>query len=124
MRACFAERAVDGRQAVAAAQPTPTVALAVAGMNDVVNTQGYTQAAWWNRIPTGAWLLMVAIAVLSNLLVGVNSSNATRQGMLLVLPIALSVSFFLIADIDSPRYGVIRVSAQNLTSLVESLRAP
>ena len=93
-------------------------------MNDVVNTQGYTQAAWWNRIPTGAWLLMVAIAVLSNLLVGVNSSNATRQGMLLVLPIALSVSFFLIADIDSPRYGVIRVSAQNLTSLVESLRAP
>ncbi len=35
----------------AAAQPTPVAALAVAGMNDVLNTQGYTQAAWWNRIP-------------------------------------------------------------------------
>ena len=111
-------------QAVAAAQPTPTVALAAAGMNDVVNTQGYTQAAWWNRIPAGAWLLMVAIAVLSNLLVGVTSANTTSPRMLLVLPVALSVSFFLIADIDSPRYGVIRVSAQNLASLVESLRAP
>src|SRR5277367_6622624 len=36
----------------AVAAPTPVVALAVAGMNDVLNSQGYTQAAWWNRIPT------------------------------------------------------------------------
>ena len=36
--------------APAAAQPTPMVALAVSGMNDVLNSQGYTQAAWWNRI--------------------------------------------------------------------------
>jgi hypothetical protein len=112
-------------QAVAAAQPTPTVALGVAGMNDVLNSQGYAQAAWWNRIPTGAWLLMAAIALLSNLLVGFGSSKAKDQGiLLLVLPVALSVSFFLIADIDSPRYGVIRVSAQNLDSLVQSLRTP
>ena len=34
-------------------QPTPVIALAVGGMNDVLNSQGYTQAAWWNRIPTG-----------------------------------------------------------------------
>jgi hypothetical protein len=42
-------------RAPAAAQPTPIVALAVSGMNDVLNSQGYTQAAWWNRIPTAAW---------------------------------------------------------------------
>src|SRR5215831_13046955 len=34
-----------------AAAPTPLLALAVSGMNDVLNSQGYTQAAWWNRIP-------------------------------------------------------------------------
>src|SRR5215831_9033234 len=34
----------------AAAQPTAIVALAVSGINDVLNSQGYTQAAWWNRI--------------------------------------------------------------------------
>ena len=33
-------------KAPAAAQPTPVVALAIAGMNDVLNSQGYTQAAW------------------------------------------------------------------------------
>jgi hypothetical protein len=35
-----------------AAQPTPIFALAVSGVNDVLNSQGYTQAAWLNRIPT------------------------------------------------------------------------
>ena len=42
-------------QASAVVQPTPVVALAVEGMNDVLNSQGYTQAAWWNRIPVSAW---------------------------------------------------------------------
>ena len=55
---------------VAAAQPTPTVALAVSGMNDVLNSQGYTQAAWRNRIPGSAWGLMAAIAICCNLLLG------------------------------------------------------
>jgi len=47
----------------AMAQPTPVRALAVAGMNDVLNSQGYTQAAWWNRIPVGRGALMFGIAV-------------------------------------------------------------
>jgi hypothetical protein len=48
-------------EASAAAQPTPVVALAVSGMNDLLNSQGYTQAAWWNHIPIAAWSLMAAI---------------------------------------------------------------
>jgi len=43
--------------------------------------------------------------------------------LLLVLSLVVSISFFLIADIGSPRGGVIRVNPQNLASLVESLRA-
>ena len=39
-------------------EPTAVMALAVSGMNDVLNSQGYTQAAWWNRIPVAAWGLM------------------------------------------------------------------
>ena len=110
-------------EAPAAAQPTPVIALAVSGMNDVLNSQGYTQAAWWNRIPTGAWLLMAAIAICSNLLIGYGARRAQKESMLLlVLPIVVSISFFLIADIDSPRAGLIRVRPQNLISLSQSLR--
>jgi hypothetical protein len=111
-------------RAPAAAQPTPMVALAVAGMNDVLNSQGYTQAAWWNRIPTAAWILMAAIAICGNVLVGYRARDVKAEPMLLlVLPLVVSIGFFLIADIDSPRGGVIRVKPQNLASVVESLRA-
>jgi hypothetical protein len=107
----------------ASTQPTPLFALVLSGMNDVLNSQGYTQAAWWNRIPTAAWGLMVAIAVFCNLLFGYGAHRKEAKPFLfLVLPLLISVSFFLIADIDSPRGGVIRVSPQNLESLAQSLR--
>jgi len=111
-------------QAPAAAQPTPVLALAVSGMNDVLNSQGYTQAAWWNRIPIAAWVLMAAIAICANLMFGYGARRV-KAGVIhvLVLPLVLSIAFFLIADIDSPRRGVIRVSPQNLISLVQSLHA-
>lgn len=105
----------------AAAQPTVMNGLAVSGMNDVLNSEGYTQAGWRNRVPTAAWILLVAIAIFCNVLLGYGAHD--RSGfLLLVLPIALAISFFLIADIDSPRGGVIRVLPQNLESLAESLR--
>ena len=108
-------------QATAAKQPTCTIALAVSGMNDVLNSQGYTQAAWLNRIPISAWGIMMALAVFSNLLIGY---TAHRKGALLFssLPLAISISFFLIADISSPRHGLVRVVPQNLVILSESLR--
>jgi hypothetical protein len=104
----------------ATAQPTAMMALVVSGMNDVLNSQGYTQAAWWNRIPFEAWMLMLAIAVCCNLMVGYGA-HRTDRAVLLILPIAVSVSFLLISDIDSPREGAIRVAPQNLLSLLESL---
>jgi len=109
-------------QVPALAQPTAVSALAVAGMNDVLNSQGYTQAAWWNRIPTSAWNLMMAIALCCNVLVGYGARSAkARSGLLLVLPLIVSISFLLIADIDSPRSGFIHVNPQNLVSLAQSL---
>jgi hypothetical protein len=106
----------------AATQPTVISALTVAGMNDVLNSQGYTQASWWNRIPTSAWILMAAIAVISHVLVGYGTRNAKSEHLLLmVLPLVVSISFLLIADIDSPRSGIIRVIPQNLMSLSRSM---
>jgi hypothetical protein len=109
-------------QAAAVARPDPVVALAVAGMNDVLNSQGYTQAAWWNRIPLSAWGLMVVIAIFCNVLIGYSSrSPKTEHILILILPLIVSFAFFLIADIESPRGGLIRVHPQNLLSLSQSL---
>jgi hypothetical protein len=81
-------------------QPTAVMALAVSGMNDVLNSQGYTQAAWWNRIPASAWWLMGLIAVACNLLQGYGERGDSVV-VLLILPIILAIALFLIADIDN-----------------------
>jgi hypothetical protein len=104
------------------AQQTPVLALVLSGMNDVLNSQGYTQAAWWNRIPVGAWGLMAAVAICSCLLVGYTAHRALEGPIrLVILPLILTIAFFLIADIDSPRHGAIRVLPQNLISLAQSM---
>lgn len=109
-------------QVVAAKQPTYPIGLAVSGMNDVLNSQGYTQAAWWYRLPVAAWVFMAGIAIFSSWLIGYSSH---QRGMIWfpVLPLAISLSFFLIADIDSPRQGLIRLVPQNLMSVSQSLQA-
>ncbi len=57
-------------QEPATAQPNAVISLDIEGMNDVLNSQGYTQAAWWNCIPTAASLLMFSIALRCNFMVG------------------------------------------------------
>jgi hypothetical protein len=107
----------------AAAQPDALRALAVASINDVINSQGYTQAAWWNRIPHGAWILMILLAVCANFLVGLGTERPRSEMRLMsVFPLIVAAAFFLIADIDAPRGGVIRVAPMNLQALDASLR--
>jgi hypothetical protein len=104
----------------ATAAPTPVLALVVSGMNDVLNSQGYTQFAWGNRIPAAAWILLATFAIFCNVLVGYGLHRKNNL-LALVLPFAVAVSFFFIADLDSPRRGLIRVRPQNLLSLSQSL---
>jgi hypothetical protein len=109
-------------QAQLSAQPTAALALVASGMNDVINSQGYTQAAWRNQVPIAAWRLMLTIAICCNVLVSY-SRHRPNAGLIrfLVLPFVLSIAFFAISDIDSPRRGSIRVSPENLITLAQSL---
>ncbi len=104
------------------AHPSTVTALVTSGMNDVLNSQGYTQAAWWNRIPLTAWVLMAALAIFCNIIVGFGARWADFR-LLLILPVTVSLSFFLISDIDSPRNGMVRIVPMNLSSFLESVNA-
>ena len=110
-------------QGPCATQPTAVTALILSGMNDVLNSQGYTQAAWWNRIPMGAWVLMLMIGIFCNVLFGYNAHLETKRLLFFAMPLIVSVAFFLLADMDSPGGGVIRVHPHNLVSLSSSLGA-
>jgi len=69
-----------------------------------------------------AWGLMGLIALFSNMLLGYRERR-TSQLALLILPVIASIAFFLIADIDSPRGGVIQVAPQNLISVSQFIKA-
>jgi hypothetical protein len=105
---------------VVGTQSTPSTALAVWGINDVLSAQTSAQASWLNRIPIAAWAMMGLIAIACNVLVGYGER---RQGVLilLVLPAIISIALLLIADIDSPRGGIIRILPENLAALSQSL---
>ncbi|MGY8661580.1 hypothetical protein Q3C01_04330 [Bradyrhizobium sp. UFLA05-109] len=114
---------MESAVSAAAKQPTPIVALAVSGINDVLNSQGDTLAAWRNRIPIGAWALMGVMAICCNILVGYGERR--KGGMIVFIrPVVASIAFYLIADLDSPRGGTIRVQPQNLFALEQSLKTP
>ena len=95
--------------------------LVVSGVNDVLNSQEDTQAAWEFRLPVAAWCFMFAAAIFSALLSGY---SRRRKGITVfaIVPMAVSISLFLIADIESPRRGLIRVVPDNLITLSQSLQ--
>jgi hypothetical protein len=96
--------------------------LAVSGLNDVLGSRGFTQAAWWNRIPEGAWALMAAVAISSCALIGY-TAGAVRPSLLIILPVILSTALFAIADIDSPRPGLIHIVPKDLISLSQAVHS-
>ena len=106
-------------------QPNALSALAVSAVNDVLNAEGYAHAAWTNRIPREAWALMALIAMLGNIMIGYAASPLKRRVLfVLVMPLVLAISFFLIADIESPRGGYIHVQPQNLRTLTSLFQHP
>jgi hypothetical protein len=101
---------------------TPATVLVASGMNDVLNSQGYTQAAWLNRIPRDAWTLLLIVAIGANVSLGLSIHNPRSKKLLVILlPIIISISILLISDLDSPRGGLIHVEPVNLISLAQSL---
>lgn len=108
--------------AVGSGQPTPLLALVFSGMNDVLDSQGYTQAAWSNRIPKAAWVLLATIATFANLLLGYRERR-TDLLVLAVLPLTVSIALYLISEIDSPHRGLIRVVPNNLVSVSQVINA-
>jgi hypothetical protein len=108
---------------VARDKPTPIGSLVVAGMNDVLNSQDYSEAARINHIPLGAWVLMIIIAMFGCVVQGYGTRGKLHRGLLIaVLPITMALSLALISDIDSPRGGLIHVQPQNLSRLLQSLQ--
>lgn len=105
----------------AVAKPTPVTALVASGMNDVIDAQGFTTAAWINLIPPAAWLLLLSIAFGCCALLGFLRQQNDRSRSVFLMPLVIAISIYLIADLASPRAGIINTPPNNMQSVKASM---
>jgi len=65
--------------------------------------------------------MMGLMAISCNLLVGYGERRK-GETILFILPLVFARAFFLIADLDSPRGGVIHVHPQNLMAASQAVQ--
>jgi hypothetical protein len=115
-------------QAVALGEGHPTsivVGLFVQSLNEVIDLHAKrVTAGIRNRIPGAIWLALLAVAVLALASMGYHSGIAgTRRSLAQVaVAVTFAVVIGLIADLDRPQEGSLRVSQQALVDLRQSMR--
>ena len=106
------------QQAVAVVEQNPNsvTPIFVQALNQVADLTEERLAAEENRIPAAIWLMVVLISVLACLVTGYSMHRRLLLEMI-VLPLTVAIVMALVAELDSPRTGVIRVGQQSMERL-------
>jgi hypothetical protein len=114
--------------AVAEKQPNSVVVgLFIWSLNEVIDLHAERLALGpRTRLPGSIWLTLYFVAVLGMSVIGYHAglAGSCRSPAILALVLAFSAVLTLIADIDRPQEGLLRVSPQPLLDLQENLRPP
>ena len=110
------------QQAVAVAQqsPGPITALFVNSLNETIDLDAKRRAALENRVPSPIWGTLVFLSLLTCLMVGYSQRQRFLPAML-VPPLMIAIVMSLIADLDTPGNGLIRVGQESIERLHSEL---
>jgi hypothetical protein len=103
------------------------VGLFVQSLNEVIDLHAKrVQAGLRNRISGAIWVGLLAVATLSLSAMGYQAGLAgTRRSLaVLAVAVAFSVVIELIADLDRPQEGVLKVNQHALLDAQRSMNAP
>jgi len=103
------------------------VGLFVQSLNQMIDLHAERlQAGLRSRIPGAIWVGLFAVAALSLATMGYHAGlSGTRRSLAtLAVAVTFSVVIELIADLDRPQEGVLRVSQQALLDVQQSMNAP
>lgn len=107
---------------VAAHNPTPVMASVLAAYSALYTSLQETQADWRRQIPDAAWMVLVLFAACACFLSGYQyRGKVKRHIFIILLPGLMTLSLFMIAEIDLPGEGIIRVTPDDLQQLASSL---
>jgi hypothetical protein len=116
-------------QAVGAAEkkPTPITGLLIQSLNEVIDLHAKrVTMGVRNRIPSPIWGALYFTVILAMLGVGYYEglASSTRTLETLVLVVTFSGVLWLLADLDRPQEGLIKVSQQAMIDLRKSMTPP
>jgi len=100
----------------------PITALFISTLNDSIDVTEERTAAFENRIPDEAWVLLLFIGFASTVVVGMNVSSHS-QVLRVLLPFVIAGALAMTLDMDSPRYGFVKVSQPSMERLAQQVNA-
>ena len=114
-------------QAVAATEKdrSDITGLFVASLNEVIDLHATrVMAGLRSRVPGVIWIVLYVLAILAMVMMGYHSglAHSRRSIAVIALIIGFSSVLYLIADLDRPGQGSLRVSQQSMIDLRQSMK--
>ncbi len=107
-----------------AAPDSELVALFVQSLNEMIDLHSRRKTlALWAHIPWTIWIALYLVAALTMTAMGYHAgvSGTARSLAGVAVVLSFAVVLLLVADLDHPRYGLLRVNQQSLLDLRQSL---
>lgn len=101
-------------------------ALFVVSMNEMIDLDATRVTAGRNRIPDSIWLALYSVAILTMAALGYQFGLTGERSwpITILLTMVFTAVIMLIADLDRPQAGLLQVSQQALTDLIDSIGTP
>ena len=102
------------------------VGLFVQALNEMIDLDESRVTAIRNRIPDSIWFVLYFVTILSMAAMGYQFGLTGERSwaVTIFLALAFAAVILLIADLDRPQLGFVRVSQQAMIDLVNKIGAP
>lgn len=101
----------------------PVTTLYLQALNNAIDTAAERVAAERNRIPAEAWWMLLFVGFVANVVMGTKISPR-KWRLQSVMPVVLAAILAMTLDLDSPRFGFIRVSQADMERLALEMTRP
>lgn len=101
---------------------TAVVASYERALSEMIGVSEKRLAAFENRVPVAVWIIILVVAAFQSFITGYSMKRKVWLS-LTVTPIVIAVVIALIADLDDPHSGLIRVQQQSMSHLANELTA-
>jgi hypothetical protein len=112
---------------VAEEKPTPITALLIQSLNEVIDLHATrVSLGMRNRIPITIWVALYFTVMFAMVGVGYYAglTSKTRTWETLILVVTFSGVLLMLADLDRPQEGLLKVSQQAMVDLRQSMKHP